>query len=365
MSRKHLTIAGFVLLAIVIIVSVLAWRFLSAAGYFTGIRQEIAATCRAIPAVPGPEDIQIDHGRKLAFISAYDRRAANSGAPGADAVRGGIYVIDLAAPQEDWALRPVTPNTPENFRPHGISLYKGEDGSSRLFAVNHPAGGPETVEIFEIGDEGALTHIRSVTSDAFISLNDVVAVGPESFYATNDHGTRQPFGQMFGNFLLLRNSTIVYFDGEKADAVADRVLFANGINVSADGKMVYVAAALGMSVYIYERNIETGALVAQGAVRVGTGVDNIDMQPDGTMLIGAHPNLMAFLSHASDPAELSPSQVIRLEPETKRAGTIYLNYGKEISGISVAAGYGDVMLLGQVFEPEVLVCSQSTELRSY
>ena len=365
MSKKHLTIAGFVALALVVIVSVLGWRFLSAAGYFTGIRQEIAATCRAIPAVPGPEDIQIDHERKLAFISAYDRRAVSAGAPGSDAIRGGIYVIDLSKPQENWALHPVTPNVPESFRPHGISLYKGENGVNRLFAVNHPAGGPETVEIFDIGEGGALTHLRSVTSDAFISLNDVVAVGPDSFYATNDHGTRNPLGQLLGNFALLRNSTIVYFGGEKANVAADKVLYANGINVSEDGRLIYVASALGMSVYIYERDIETGRLLLQGAVRLGTGVDNIDVQPDGTLLIGAHPNLMAFLSHASDPAKLSPSQVVRLEPEEKRAGTIYLNLGEEISGISVAAGYGDVMLLGQVFEPQVLVCSQSRELRSY
>lgn len=365
MSRKHLTIAGFVALALVVIVSVLGWRFLSAAGYFTGIRQEIAATCRVIPAVPGPEDIQIDHERKLAFISAYDRRAVSAGAPGSDAIRGGIYVIDLSEPEENWALRPVTPNVPESFRPHGISLYKDENGVNRLFAVNHPADGPETVEIFDIGEGGALTHIRSVTSDTFISLNDVVAVGPDSFYATNDHGTRNALGQLLGNFALLRNSTIVYFDGEKANVAADKVLYANGINVSNDGRFVYVAAALGMSVYIYERNIETGRLLLQGAVRLGTGADNIDVQPDGTLLVGAHPNLMAFLSHASDPTKFSPSQVVRLEPEGKRAGTIYLNLGEEISGISVAAGYGDVMLLGQVFEPKVLVCSQAKELRSY
>ncbi|MGB6085969.1 SMP-30/gluconolactonase/LRE family protein [Parvibaculum sp.] len=365
MSRKHLTIAGFVALALVVIVSVLGWRFLSAAGYFTGIRQEIAATCRAIPAVPGPEDIQIDHERKLAFISGYDRRAVSAGAPGSDAIRGGIYVIDLSEPQEDWSLRPVTPNVPARFRPHGISLYKDENGVNRLFAVNHPAGGPETVEIFDIEEDGTLTHVHSVTSDAFISLNDVVAVGPESFYATNDHGTRNPLGQLLGDFTLMRNSTIVYFDGEKADVVADKVLYANGINVSEDGRLVYVASALGMSVYIYERDIETGKLLLQGAVRLGTGVDNIDIQPDGTLLIGAHPNIIAFLSHASDPEKHSPSQVVRLEPKEKRAGTIYLNFGEEISGISVAAGYGDVMLLGQVFEPEVLVCSQSRELRSY
>ena len=48
MSGRILPIVGYVALALVVIASVLTWRFLSAAGYFTGIRQEIAADCRAI-----------------------------------------------------------------------------------------------------------------------------------------------------------------------------------------------------------------------------------------------------------------------------------------------------------------------------
>ena len=365
MSGRILPIVGYAALALVVIASVLAWRFLSAAGYFTGIRQEIAADCRAIPAVPGPEDIAIDHERGFAYVSAYDRRAVMSGTPGTEAVRGGIYLIDLNASEADWTLRPVTAPEPQDFRPHGISLHVGADGTRRLFAVSHPAAGPETVEIFDVAEDGSLAHVRSVTSDTFISLNDVAAVGPESFYATNDHGSRSGFTNTVTDFLLLRNSTVVYFDGAEAEPVADTILYANGINTSPDGQTVYVASALGMSLYIYDRDAETGALTGRDNVRLGTGIDNIDVQPDGTLLMGAHPDIIAFLSHASDAAELSPSQVVRIDPQEKKAGTIYLNLGEEISGISVAAGYRGKMLLGQVFEPEVLVCTQSTELRSY
>ncbi len=364
MSRKVRSIIGYSVLALVVVISVLGWRFLAAAGDFTGIRQEIAADCRAIPAVPGPEDIEVDHATGIAFVSGYDRRAVASGVPGAGAIRGGIYVIDLNEPQENWALRPVTPNEPADFRPHGISLYEG-NGVKRLFAVSHPSTGVETVEIFDIGEGGMLTHVRSVTSDVFISLNDVVAAGPESFYATNDHGTRSEMGKLVDDLLLLRNANVVYFDGEKGEVAADTILYANGINLSEDGRTMYVSALLSMAMNLYERDPETGALRWYDTVRLGTGVDNIDRQPDGTLLIGAHPDIIAFLGHAGDPAKHSPSQVVRIEPDTKRAGTIYLNLGEEISGISVAAGYGDLMLLGQVFEPEVLVCSQSKELRAY
>lgn len=358
-------IAGYILLALIVIASVLVWRFLSAAGYFTGIRQEIAADCRAIEAVSGPEDIAIDHERGLAYVSAYDRRAVMSGADGSQAVRGGIYVIDLKEPAADWVLYPVTPAEPARFRPHGISLHAGPDGARRLFAVNHPAGGSETVEIFDVAEDGSLSHAKSVTDLHFISLNDVVAVGPDSFYATNDHGTRPGLMRTIGDGLLLRNANVVYYDGTEARVAADTIAFPNGINVSPDGKTVYVASTIGMSMYVYARDAATGELTGADHVRLGTGVDNIDVQPDGTLLIGAHPKLLDFVSHASDPSALSPSQVVRIEPGEKKAATIYLDFGEEISGISVAAGYGDKMLLGQVFEPRVLVCTQSTEMRAY
>src|SRR5690606_22179381 len=126
---KSWSIVGYVSLALIVVASVLVWRFLAATGYFTGIRQEIAADCRAIEAVPGPEDIQIDHETGIAYISAYDRRLVQSGEEGVDVVRGGIYAIDLNKPEAEWALYPVTAPEPADFRPHGISIYKGEDGT--------------------------------------------------------------------------------------------------------------------------------------------------------------------------------------------------------------------------------------------
>lgn len=349
--------------AVAVIASVLVWRFLSAAGFFTDIRAEVPAECRAIASVPGPEDIQIDRERGLAFVSAFDRRAAMAGH---EATRGGIYVIDLKAPQAEWALRPVTANEPADFRPHGLSLYVGAGGERRLFVVNHAAKG-EAVEIFDIAADGLLTHVKTVADPLFASLNDVVAVGPEAFYATNDHGSKGLGGRL-SDLLLLRNANVVYYDGASAHAAADRLLFANGINVSPDGKTLYVSEMLGAALHIYTRDPATGALTSRDYARLGTGLDNIDVEPDGALLIAAHPHLMAFLKHAGDPKALSPSQVVRVEPgagQGGKAGTIYLNRGEEISGSSVAAGFGDMMLIGNVFDPKILACKQSKELRAF
>ncbi|HEX7776929.1 MAG TPA: SMP-30/gluconolactonase/LRE family protein [Parvibaculum sp.] len=364
MSRilRGLTIAA---VAMVVIFLILGWRFLSAAGQFTAIRAEVPADCQTVASPPGPEDIAIDRERGIAFVSATDRRAVMRGDKG---VRGGIYAIDLNGPVSGWALRPVTANEPADFRPHGISLYIGADGKRRLFAVNHPASGGQAIEIFDVGAGGLLTHVKTVSDPLLISPNDVVAVGPESFYATNDHGTASPRGQTLDDLLLWRNANIVYFDGATMRVAGDRLSFANGINVSADGKTVYVSETLGAALHVYKRDVATGALTPSDYIRLGTGLDNIDVEPDGALLIAAHPHLMALLAAGKDPKALSPSQVVRVEFDAKgggRAGTIYLNMGGQISGSSVAAGFGDKMLIGNVFDPKILVCTQSKEIKAF
>lgn len=358
---RRAIVAAVIVLAIV---SVFAWRFLSAAGAFTGIRAQVPAECRTIASVPGPEDIQIDRERGLAFVSAVDRRAFFAGETG---VRGGIYVIDLKAPQAEWSLRPVTANEPADFKPHGISLYVGPTGERRLFVVNHPAGG-QSVEIFDVAEDGMLTHVKTVTDPLLVSPNDIAAVSADAFYATNDHGSPRGFGQTLGDLLLLRNANAVYYDGRSMRIAATRLLLANGINVSADGRTAYISETLGTALHVYTRDPVTGELTPRDYISLGTGLDNIDVEPDGSLLIAAHPDMMAFLRHASDPKQLSPSQVVRVEPGTNgggKVGTIYLDLGKELSGSSVAAGHGDLMLVGNVFDPKILVCRQSRELRAF
>ena len=348
------------------VASIFTWRFLAAMGYFTAIKQEVAAQCAVVPSPPGPEDIQVDRDAHQAFVAASDRRALMAGNK---AARGGVYVIDLSAPVAEWQLHPVTAAEPADFHPHGLSLYKGADGSRRLFVVNHRSDGVESVDIFDVAGDGMLTLVRSVTDPLLVSPNDVVAVGPESFYATNDHGTANKTEGMLEDFMLSRSADFVYYDGSKMSIAGDRLLFPNGINVSKDGKTIYVAESLGLSLHLYDRNIATGELTPRDYTPMGTGLDNIDVAEDGSLLIAAHPKMTAFLAHARDASDLSPSQVIRVElakeGEGGRAGTIYLNLGQQISGATVAAGYGDLMLIGNAFDPNILVCQQSRKIRAY
>jgi arylesterase/paraoxonase len=353
---------GIVFAVLTIAVVLITIRFVRATALFSTI-EEVDASCRVIEAMPGPEDIVIDRARGFAFVSATDRRVLRAGGPDSMELRGDIYLIDLNAPLEQWALVPVTPSSLEDFRPHGLGLFIDEEGTRSLFVVNHPADGPDEVVIFDVDGRGRLSHRRTISDPLMVNLNDVQPVGAELFYATNDHA--EGTSVALQDYLMLDLTTLVYFDGSRMRIAAEGLTYANGVNVSPDGSEVYVAETLDRALRVYHREIESGVLELTDIVKVGTGVDNIDVLENGDLLVGAHPKVLEFASHAGDSDVLSPSQVIRVSRNGAgdwRAKTLYLNKGDDISAVAVAAGYRDMMLLGPVFQSRIMLCRQAGAL---
>ena len=112
---------------------------------------------------------------------------------------------------------------------------------------------------------------------------------------------------------------------------------------------------------MFDRDIESGDLTLRDTVKLGTGADNIEIDADGSLWIGAHPKLLTFVKHAKDQSLPSPSQVlrIRVSPEGDyKVDEIYLEDGTTLPGSSVAAVYGNKVLVGGVFAPRFLVCEK-------
>lgn len=346
--------AGGIVLILVLVASFFIVRTLVRGGTFTEIEPHFAGTCTTVDGVPGGEDLLIDRGTRTVYVSAYDRRAVAAG----NDINGGIYAFFLD--DEKPVLKPLEiAGRPQSFRPHGISLYSGEGGTKRLFVVNHPADGRQTVEIFDLTGAG-LRHVATVEDpETIISPNDVVGVGPAAFYVSNDAGN--PPGLMrqierYGGFAV---STVAYFDGEIVRTVVDGLAMGNGINVSNDGNTIYVAETLGETLHMYDRDSETGALSERDSVNLGSGLDNIDVAADGSLWIASHPKMLRVIAHAADPDEPAPSQVIKVTVEDGQGGTadeIYLSDGEPLSGASTAAVLDGTMIVGAIFDPEILIC---------
>ena len=159
----------------------------------------------------------------------------------------------------------------------------------------------------------------------------------------------------------LNLGNVVYYDGVKFIEVASKIGYANGINISHDKNEVYVCSPTERCLHVYHRDANTGKLTHKEKINLDTGADNIEVDTDGDLWIGAHPKLFDFVSHAADPTKISPSQVIHLSRKADGqfvAKEVYLNDGNEISGSSVAAFRNNRMLIGGVFDPKFLDCQK-------
>lgn len=339
------------LLIVFAVLAIVAGRIVVRSGMLVKVTPHHSGTCRAVGGVVGAEDVSIDARSMLAYLSADDRRARASGHP----QRGEIYSLDLNL--ADSVPVPLTGGKPEDFHPHGISLWRAPDGRQRLFVINHAAHGHE-VDIFEVGP-GALKLLDTVTYADLASPNDLVAVGPRQFYASNDRGYPQPgLMQTLEGFLQLPASSVSYFDGRRGSLAVRGLVLANGVNRSADGRRIYVAECLGRDVRVYDRDPDSGALAERDVIPLGTCPDNIEVAEDGELWIGAHPRIFDLLAHGADASKHAPAQVLRVDPATRAVEEVYLDDGASISGVSTASVAGDKMVLGAIFDAKVLVCDR-------
>jgi len=346
------------LLGLVTILIYLLFAILIPSGMFKTIEPHFEGSVTQVELpVAGPEDITIDQSTGIAFISVDDRRA-NRTNPGS--IQGAILIMNLTDSLP--ALRNVTPPTLTDFHPHGISLWKDADGRTFLFAVNHSQNNTEHfVERFEWKND-SLVHLESIKdTELMTSPNDVTAIGERSFYVTNDHGYSEPgLGRTLEEYLQRKISYVNYFDGNSFKKVATGIAYANGINHSEDYSKIFVASPTGGKVIIYDRDQIAGSLTLTEEVDVNTGVDNIELDEAGSLWIGCHPQLLKFVAHAADPSNFSPSQVIKLTPDSGgkyQVEEVFLNDGTSYSGSTVAAVYKNKFLLGSVFEKTLLVCT--------
>jgi arylesterase / paraoxonase len=357
--RRILVVLMVLVIAALVIIGV---RILDAAGTFSSV-EPVTADCAPIEAPKGPEDIAIDRTAGVIFVSSTDRRSLMDDKD----VRGDIFALRANAPQEGAiSLTAGVTDAPSDFRPHGISFYDDGQGGKTLMVINHLENGESTVEIFDvISDQFGglkLDHRRTVGDPLLVAPNDIAAVDHERFYATNDHGNPPGYRRELETWLLLPEANIVYFDGRRTSVAAEGLTYANGIALSPDRATVYAAETTGRSLRVYARNVGTGALSSKETLYVGTGADNIDVDPGGNIWLAAHPKMLDLMSHASDPAVLSPSQVIRIPIGPRGLGepkTVYLNLGEQMSGSSTAIAVDNKIFISDIFDPKMLVCRVS------
>jgi arylesterase/paraoxonase len=350
------TVVVAIIGASLVIIFVLVLRMLMAAGVLRSVRPVAFGTCKVFTNVAGAEDMQWDRHSKTLYASASDRWARIAGKASS---RDGIYAM---TPSRGGGFIKLA-GSADDFHPHGMSLYRGPDGSLTLMAINRPLPGhPASVEIFDVDESGALPvlrHRKTVNGGLLQSPNDLVAVGPDRFYLTNDHGSATQLGAKLETYLMLPRANVAYFDGSALRVAAAGLVFANGINVSPDMRWLYVGQTTAGNVVAFARSGD-GTLTRTGEMRVGTGVDNIDIDGDGDLWVAGAPKLLAFSAASADRAKQSPSAVWRVSARDgvlESAKTVYADLGGKASGGTVAVFAQGHLYIGTVFRPRILDCT--------
>ncbi|GCC22991.1 hypothetical protein chiPu_0001382 [Chiloscyllium punctatum] len=227
-----------ILAVFAVLLSVVAYTLLDVCdkmGVFRKLDSVKPGKCNLIKGIEyGSEDISILPGG-LALVSSGLKYPLVPNFAGDQP--GQILLVDLNQPVlKAVQLRISRGFDVESFNPHGLSTYIDEDDTVYVFVVNHPSN-RTTVEIFEFEEEqNSLLHLKTIQHELLHSVNDIVALGSDRFYATNDHYFTQGLLHSLEFFIGLSWCNVVYYSPSEVKEVATGFRLANGINISPDGR---------------------------------------------------------------------------------------------------------------------------------
>ena len=185
-----------------------------------------------------------------------------------------LFPTETSRPRHDTVTYGSCPGpAPGRFRPHGLSLRPGGDGTHTLYVVRH--GEREAIEVFEVDTAGAsptLTWVGCVVAPASVALNSVVALPGGGFAVTN---FQRPAGELWEWQPAAGWAKVPGSDTSGP----------NGLEVSADGRWFYIGGWGTRSLIRLSRGQTP---VQTDAVDVGFHIDNVRWVPDGSLFAAGH-----------------------------------------------------------------------------
>ena len=284
-----------------------------------------------------PEDLVVVPGGRWVVAGAF------SGAGGINLIRVSdrtsirAYPAAGVAETLDAKTYKSCPGVPDaatkaKFQTHGLSLRAGRNGVHTLYVVLH--GGRESVEVFTLDTRPqtpALAWIGCAVAPEPIGLNSVRWLDDGGFIATN-------FNPRGANFAAMQK-------GEKNGELwewhtasgwqkvpGSESSGANGIEISPDGRTLYVAAWGSQSFFRLSRGDKEPK---RDEIPLGFRVDNIRWAADGTLLAAGQAIVQgqppATVIVKIDPKAMKSTEILRQAPVGGfGAGTVAVEVGKTL-----------------------------------
>lgn len=272
------------------------------------------------PCSPGPNVVCEQQGPEdlLALGSDWVVASAMAGTGGVMVVRVRDRVPFTVYPAPNARNRPDTktypncpgPPDPRQFTTHGVYAEPGSGPVHKLFVVAH--GARESIEIFEL-DTGPATPVATwlgcVVAPDPIGLNSVRGLPDGGFITTNflpRGGSREATQRMLAgekNGELWEWHTATGW----AKVPGSEAAGANGLELSADGRTLYVAAWGSQSFFRLSRGTSP---VQRDEIPLGFRVDNIHWARDGSLLAAGQAGPQGWKAVKIDPQTLAVREVV-------------------------------------------------------
>lgn len=253
-----------------------------------------------------------------------------------------------------YAACPGSPN-PTSFVAHGLHIRAGTDGNSTLYVVGH--GEREAIEVFELdasGEVPILTWTGCVMMPEAMQANSVAALADGSLLATIPLHS----GISINEALAGRPTGAVYKwspgDAEFTKISGTEMPYANGIEVSDDGKEFFVASS-GLRQVMAFSNSNPTQLLRQS--------ETFSIIPDN-LHKGSNGNLITAGLAVSDPvcgdvpmslefdlekfaACPRPFQVLAIDPQSMQTSVLAKSPTQEhFSNVTMALEVGSELWIG-------------------
>ncbi|KAJ1847068.1 hypothetical protein LPJ70_001727 [Coemansia sp. RSA 2708] len=184
-----------------------------------------------------------------------------------------IRLLEAAA---DSTLVPFS----QSLRLHGFDIY-WDPANPRLMTfmfINHQLDRAAVSIFTHVRGADHMVHVETTTSGMLHSPNNILAMSPRSFYATNDikydHGTMRALS---ANLRLADGQVVYRNDSGSFSIAASGIRYPNGIARYQD--WIYVASCTDPGVRIYRANSDH-TLRLQGRTYIRDGIpDNLFVDP--------------------------------------------------------------------------------------
>ena len=285
-----------------------------------------------------PEDLVVVPGSEWVVATAY------AGAGGVRIVNVRTKVSTLAYPSatakekhdtKTYAACPGPPDAAQKaaLQTHGVGLREGKNAVHTLYVVNH--GKRESIEVFELDAKlspPVLTWVGCVVAPDPIGLNEVLPLADGGFIGTDflARGDATLRAKMSAGEV---NGGLWEWHSGKGwtEIPGSKTSGANGLEISKDGKWLYVAA-WGNQTFFRMSLGQTP--VKREDISLPFRPDNVRWAPDGKL----------YVTGQGGTGQAQTTNIVKIDPDTLKvtevltqanlpgfgAGTVTVQIGKEL-----------------------------------